>query len=129
MLGVSDLVSIVFEIEGSDRRMIVTVGNGNPGTFYGFDPTEPSKEELESYTGEFYSPELETTYKIYAKNDTLFSHHARHGDFILNLLKMDVLQGEWPLSISKYKRNDKGQIIGFHVSNGRVKNLWFVKQK
>jgi hypothetical protein len=129
MLEVSVEVSVKFEIKGPDRNMIVTVGDGQPGIFYGFEPTEPSKEELESYTGEFYSPELETTYKIYFKNDSLFSHHARHGDYKMKLLKKDVLEGEWPLAISKYKRDVNGQILGISVSNGRVKNLWFEKQK
>jgi len=129
MLGVSDMVSIIFETEEPDRNMIVTVGDGQPGIFNGFDPTEPSIEEQESYTGEFYSPELETTYKIYLKNDSLFYHHSRHGDHEMKVLKKDVLEGEWPLSNSKYKRNEEGSVIGIRVSNGRVKNLWFEKQK
>jgi len=128
MLGVSVVVSVKFEIKGPDRNMIVTVGDGQPGIFNGFDPTEPSKEELESYTGEFYSPELETTYKIYLKNDTLSYHHARHGDFQMKILKKDVLEGEWPLSISKYKRDGTGQVTGIFVSNGRVKNLRFERK-
>ncbi|RLD50384.1 MAG: hypothetical protein DRI97_17120 [Bacteroidetes bacterium] len=129
MADVSDVVSVKFEIKGPDRNMIVTVGDGQPGIFNGFDPTEPSKEELESYTGEFYSQELETTYKIYLKNDSLFYHHARHGDHEMKILKKDVLEGEWPLSNSKYKRNEEDQVTGIRVSNGRVKNLWFEKLK
>jgi hypothetical protein len=129
MVDVSDVVSILFQLKGQDRSMIVTVGDGQPGTFKGFDPSEPTESELEPYTGAFYSPELETTYKIYLKNDSLFYHHARHGDHKMKLLKKDVLEGEWPLSISKYKRNDAGQITGIYISNGRVKNLWFEKQK
>lgn len=129
MVDVSDVVSIQFQLKGQDRNMIVTVGDGQPGIFNGFDPTEPSKEELESYNGEFYSPELETTYKILLKNDSLFYHHARHGDHEMKVLKKDVLEGEWPLSISKYKRNAEGQVTGIRVSNGRVKNLWFEKLK
>jgi len=129
MLGVGDVVSIIFKIKSQDRSMIVTVGDGQPGTFTGFDASEPGKKELESYTGTFYSPELETIYQIYLKNDSLFYHHARHGDKEMNLRKKDVLEGEWPLSISKYKRNEEGQVTGIRVSNGRVKNLWFEKKK
>ena len=92
-------------------------------------PTEPTKSELASYTGKFYSPELETTYEIYLENDTLSYHHARHGDSEMKRIKKDILEGNWPLSISKYKRNDQGEIIGIFVSNGRVRNLWFEKQK
>jgi len=129
MMEVSDVVSVKYKMNGLDRSMIVTVGDGQPGTFIGFEPVEPTREELESYTGEFYSPELETTYKIYLKNDSLSYHHARHGDFQMKLLKKDVLEGKWPLSIAKYKRDGEGQVIGFYVSNGRVKNLWFEKKE
>jgi hypothetical protein len=128
MLQVPDVVSIKFQVKGLERSMIVTVGDGIPGTFNGFEPVEPTKTELESYTGEFYSPELETTYKIYLKNDTLSYHHARHGDFQMKILKKDVLEGEWPLSISKYKRDGTGQVTGIFISNGRVKNLWFERK-
>lgn len=129
MVDVSDVVTVKFTLNGSDRSMIVTVGNGNPGTFYGFDPTEPSKEELESYTGEFYSPELETAYRVYLQNDSLFYHHSRHGDRGMKVLKKDVLEADWPMSFTKYKRNEQGQVTGIRVSNDRVKNLWFEKQK
>jgi len=129
MLEVNDVVSILFQLKGQDRIMIVTVGEGLPGTFKGFDPSEPTKSELESYTGAFYSPELETTYKIYFKNDSLFYHHARHGDHEMKVLRRDVLEGEWPLSIIRFKRNEKDSVTGITVSNGRVINLWFEKQK
>ena len=129
MAEVSDVVKVKFEKTDQGKSMIVTVGEGQPGTFIGFEPVEPTKEELESYAGDYYSPELETTYKICLKSDSLFYHHARHGDHQMNLLKKDVLSGEWPLSIARYKRNEEGQITGILVSNGRVKNLWFEKQK
>jgi hypothetical protein len=46
----------------------------------------------------------------------------------MKILKKDVLEGEWPLSISKYKRDGTGQVTGIFISNGRVKNLWFERK-
>ena len=129
MLEVSVDLKVKFEINGKRKSMIVTVDDGQPSIFYDFEQMLPTKEDLVSYTGEFYSPELETTYDIYLKNDTLSFHHARHGDFKMKILKKDVLEGEWPLIITEYKRNGEGEIIGILVSNGRVRNLWFEKQK
>jgi hypothetical protein len=81
------------------------------------------------YTGQFYSPEFETTYTIYAKDDTLYTHHPRHGDHKMEVLKPDVLEGEYPFAIVKYKRNQNGDVTGVLVSNGRVRNAWFEKVK
>ena len=47
----------------------------------------------------------------------------------MKVLKKDVLEADWPMSLTMYKRNEQGQVTGIRVSNGRVKNLWFEKQK
>lgn len=129
MLEVEVDLKVKFETDGKSKSMIVTVDDSQPSTFYGFKPMLHSKEEMVSYTGKFYSPELETTYDIYIENDTLSYHHARHGDFKMKVIKKDVLEGEWPLAISKFKRDENGEITGIFVTNGRVKNLWFEKQR
>ena len=58
-----------------------------------------------------------------------FYHHARHGEFKMKVLKKNVLESAWPMAITKYKRDKKGEVTGIYVSNGRVRNLWFEKQK
>lgn len=108
--------------------MFVTVNNGKPSIFQNFEVLPITTNDLLSYTGKFYSPELESNYKIYLKNDTLFYHHARHGDFEMKVLKQDILESQWPFSIIKYQREKIGGVTGIYVSNGRVRNLWFEKQ-
>ena len=122
-------LKIKFTINGKQKFMIVKVNNGVPSVFKGFEARTITSEDLLSYTGTFYSPELETSYKIYLEKDTLFYHHARHGDFEMKVLKHDVLESEWPVSITKYKRDKKGSVTGINVSNDRVRNLCFEKQK
>ncbi len=121
-------LKIKFVIDKKQKSMFVTVNNGKPSIFENYEAQTITTKDLLSYTGKFYSPELEATYKIYLKNDTLYSHHARHGDFKIKVLKQDVLEGQWPFHIIKYKRNKKGDVLGIYVSNGRVRNLWFEKQ-
>lgn len=128
MLTATADVKVEFVIDKKQKNMIVTVNNGKPSTYENYEAKTITSKDLLSYTGKFYSPELEATYKIYLKNDTLFSHHARHGDFKIKVLKQDVLEGQWPFYIIKYKRNKKGDVLGIYVSNGRVRNLWFEKQ-
>lgn len=129
MLTTDADLKIKFTINGKLKSMIVTVNNGEPSIFQGFESRTLTTKDLLSYTGEFYSQELETTYNMYLENDTLFCHHARHGEFKMKVLKNNVLESEWPMTITKYKRNKKGEVTGIYVSNGRVRNLWFEKQK
>ena len=63
------------------------------------------------------------------KDDTLYHHHSRHGDAPMKILKEDILEGEWPFNIARVKHNQKGDISGLYVTNGRVRNLWFEKRK
>ncbi len=129
MLTTAADLKVTFETNGKQKSMYVSVNGGKPSVLYDFEARSITTKDLLSYTGTFYSPELETSYKIYLKEDTLFCHHARHGDFKMKVLKQDVLESEWPMAISKYKRDKEGQVIGIYVSNGRVRNLWFEKQK
>jgi CubicO group peptidase (beta-lactamase class C family) len=129
MLTNSADLKIKFVINKKQKSMFVTVNNGKPSIFQNYEAQTITTKDLLSYIGKFYSPELETTYNIYIKNDTLYWHHSRHGDFKMKVLKNDVLEGEWPMLIIKYKRNKKGDVTGIYVSNGRVRNLWFEKQK
>jgi len=129
MLGVTVDLKVKFDLKENQSIMIVTIDDGAPIYSQKYEPTKTTKDELSSYIGEFYSPELETTYIISLENDTLSWHHSRHGDFKMKRIKKDILEGIWPLSITKFKRDEKGNISGILVSNGRVRNLWFKKQK
>ncbi|MCB0836826.1 MAG: beta-lactamase family protein [Bacteroidetes bacterium] len=86
-----------------------------------------SKINLQDYTGKFYSPELESTMDIYLEDNQLMIHHARHGDFPINLVKKDQLEipGFATLDVV---RNKKKKITGVNISNGRARNVWFEKQ-
>jgi len=128
MLGVKSDVKVKFDLRENEPVMSVTIENDEPILAKAYFPNDPNKEELSSYVGEFYSPELETTYIISLENDTLSCHNSRHGDFKMKRIKQDILEGDWPMLIAKYQRDEEGNINGILVSNGRVRNLWFKKQ-
>jgi hypothetical protein len=128
MLGVSDKIIIKFEIVENRNSMITTANDGPPVIFQGFDPMDMNEAPLALYAGNYYSPELETTYRISVKEDTLYYHHSRHGDFPMKIVKKDILEGEWPFNIVRFQRDSESKIKGILVTNGRVRNLWFEKQ-
>lgn len=89
-------------------------------------PFDPKTVNLGEYTGTFYSPELETTYELVVANDTLVSHHQRHDDFKLRPTKVDRFSINILGDLDFYR--EKGKVMGFRASNGRVRNLKFIKQ-
>ena len=127
MFGVPVDLKVKFKISENDKTMIVTVDDGEGSLFKSFEPEDTAEDALAPYIGKFYSPELETTYDIYLEDDTLYYHHARHGNAPMKVLKKDILEGQWPMLIAKYKRDEEGTITGIFVTNGRVRNLWFEK--
>jgi CubicO group peptidase (beta-lactamase class C family) len=89
-------------------------------------PFDPKSVNLSDYTGSFYSPELETKYEFVVVNDTLVSHHQRHDDWKLRATKADQFNINILGNLDFYR--EKGKIAGFLASNGRVRNLKFIKQ-
>jgi len=111
------------EFKPEEKKAEEPQNNNAPPPAPAFDATTV---KLADYTGEYYSPELETTYRLEVKNDTLVSHHQRHDDMKLTPTKADGFNINILGSLDFYR--DKGKVAGFRASNGRVRNLKFVRK-
>jgi CubicO group peptidase (beta-lactamase class C family) len=90
---------------------------------------DPAKINLSEYTGEYYSPELSTTYTIVAESGKLIARHFRTGDVHLTLVKPDQCSGDqWYFGSVEFTRDGYDKINGCKVSTGRVRNLKFEKK-
>ncbi|WP_338791705.1 serine hydrolase domain-containing protein [Bernardetia sp. MNP-M8] len=123
MGGINEKLVIKFDIHSA--KMTLIFANNSTETFEKYEDKLLTLEELKSYTGEFYSSELETFYTITLKDKSLYGYHSRFGEFEIQVLKRDVVS--WSgMAISKYKRN--GNSIGFWVTMNGIRNLWFEKK-
>lgn len=87
-------------------------------------PTDP----LETYSGVFFSPELETFYRLGVEEGELVAHHQRHPATRLAPLGDDAFRGSaWYLRGVEFTRDDDGRIDGLRVSGSRVRNLRFIR--
>jgi CubicO group peptidase (beta-lactamase class C family) len=87
-----------------------------------------ASEILNDLEGMYYSPELETFYKITVKDGKITGFHPRHGSFNMIALEEDALQSDLGIFRTvKILKNGNDRINGLSVSNGRVKNLKFEK--
>ena len=79
---------------------------------------------LQEYTGEFYSQELDTKYKISVKENGLVIKIPRNDDIKLSPFTKDIFTGDFSLQFSRDKKN---KVSGFLLTTGRVRNLSFEK--
>jgi hypothetical protein len=87
------------------------------------------KGDFGALAGTYYSPELDTSYTIEVCDDGLVAHHQRHSDITLKPFGPDEFAGsQWFMGVVKFDRKD-GQVEGFRVSGGRVRNLRFERRK
>jgi CubicO group peptidase (beta-lactamase class C family) len=93
-------------------------------------PFDARSLDLKSYTGTYYSPELQTSYTVELKGDTLVANHIRHDPAPMTPVGTDSFStNAWFMSTIDFVRNAKNEITGLKVSSGRVKNVWFEKRE
>jgi len=85
--------------------------------------------QLTQFAGEYYSPELGTSYTMVLKDGKLIAQHRRHDDISLTELDGDLFSGNrWFFQTVQFTRDDEKRITGFRLTSGRVRNLRFDKQ-
>jgi CubicO group peptidase (beta-lactamase class C family) len=91
------------------------------------EPFSLSADGLREYTGTFYSDGLDTRYYIELADSILVVKHQRHDDFSLEPQSKDIFSGTWFFGRLQFERNSEGNISGFRVNSGRVRNLLFTR--
>jgi CubicO group peptidase (beta-lactamase class C family) len=90
---------------------------------------DPANVDFTQYAGDYYSPELSTTYTLAVESGKLIAKHFRTGDVHLKAIKPDQFNGDqWYFGNIEFVRNGNNTITGCKVSTGRVRNLVFVKK-
>ena len=121
-------IQFVFsELKDGATQMLTVYQNGNITEAKRFIEEDLSNISLSDYVGKYYSPELESTYDILFKDNNLIVHHARHGDFYVQLVDKNTIVIPDVGSIN-IVRDPNNTITGIRISNGRARNVWFVKQ-
>ena len=98
-------------------------------------PVEPAKPELakklvaapplERYLGEFYSEELDATFRFVVKDKALTVLRAQGGDLVLEPVERDVFRARG--ATVRFERDAADNVGGFRVSEGRARGLIFTR--
>jgi CubicO group peptidase (beta-lactamase class C family) len=112
--------------EGVDR-LVVQVGDTElPGRRVAPPALDPVA--LAAYTGDYFSPELETVYRVVTVDGGLVARHVRHGDIALTPVDPDHFAGsQWFFGRVAFDRDEGGVITGFRATGNRVRDLRFVR--
>lgn len=109
-------------------RMVAVVPNGENVPAHRVEPYEPAAADLEEYTGSYYSEELDVTWRLASRDGELSVKIPRNpGRKLKPAIKDFFTIVEDGLGGISFKRNNRGNISGFTVSNGRVIDLKFKK--
>lgn len=80
--------------------------------------------QLQEYKGTFYSPELDTKYKITANETVLLVKISRNEDMEFSPFIKDMFYGNFNILFTRDKKN---KVTGFFLTTGGVRNLYFEK--
>ncbi len=142
MMGVPSEVLVEFDMEGDRPKVLRRFINGEAsGVFTPFDRLQLDPAELAEYEGEYYSPELDTVYileldegKLWFSLEKVRPRSGReaglgHDEGPQELTAMFGETFENPAyGAFTFTRNTAGEVEGFTLQSGRVRNLAFVRQ-
>ena len=90
-------------------------------------PEQLTPEQLAEFEGDYYTEELDATYTIVVSKDRLIAKHRRHDDISLTYAGDHFTGNTWFFPEIRFTQDDTGQIAGFKLTGGRVRNLHFGK--
>ena len=95
--------------------------HGNESKIKRIESSKLVVEELKEYVGGYYSEEIDQTFTFIIKNDSLY-----FANFEMVFAENDKFLTDW--GIFRFKRNKNGNIDGFKLNAGLVRNLWFKRK-
>ncbi len=128
--GVGGPVAVVLNFQKPDPTkaptMSIEVEGQQPVTLEAVEVVTPTASQLAEYVGDYYSDELQATFKITIDGGTLILKRKNSPSLsLLATLKDQFVAG--PGNVT-FIRDEKNRVVGLSVNAGRVTNIRFVKQ-
>lgn len=110
----------------AQRLSIQFPGTNNPDVYQRVAEFRPAPGELAAFAGSYVSREIDPVYRIAVENGSLVLKRLKAKP---EKLEPTIADSFWGLNgILHFQRGPGGQIAGFALNAGRVKNLHFAKQ-
>lgn len=111
---------------GNAMRLTMESPDAAPQVFERYKAVQLAAADAAQYAGSFESSELEARYKIEVKDGRLMLRVNWQEPTTLEPTVRDEFRGPAGVALV-YRRDAKGQVTGFDVFAGRVRNIFFTK--
>jgi hypothetical protein len=114
--------------EGEGAPAVFFHDNRNDATALRKQRPVLTPEQMQEYTGSFYSAELGVLYTVIVRDGGLLMRYPR-GEMPLETTLPDAFAApdRYPVRTIQYTRNTDKTVTGFVINTSRVRNLRFVK--
>ena len=123
------IAPIDFTFESSNPRgsvrLIEKQGEGKPEVFVLVADFVPSASQLKDYAGVYHSEEIEPVYEMKVGQGKLVLYRLKNKPDVLRPITRDLFAGS--LGSIRFTRDAQGEITGFMLGTGRVRNFRFEK--
>lgn len=111
----------------SPRMSLQPPGQDKPDVFERVKEFQPTPTQLAGFTGSYVSEEIEPVYRIVAENGSLCLKRLKSKPEKLEPTIEDYFQG--PDGGIHFQRDSAGNVTGFLLNSGRIKNFRFKKSR
>jgi CubicO group peptidase (beta-lactamase class C family) len=119
--------SVKYDFTKTKTHDLVITFAGTPFYFKRAKFIDPEKVNFKDYVGDFYSQELEVTYRFYLKENISFMSYKDHVDIPIIPVQLDEF-GNNDRTLYRFLRDKHGKISQMELSSdGTVKNIQFKK--
>ncbi|WP_282043458.1 serine hydrolase domain-containing protein [Winogradskyella flava] len=127
--GDNENIQALFTKNKKGESIAILVNGEEVELYSKYAPKEYSAKELNEFTGNYYSKELNTSYFLEVRDEILIISHPKMDTFRLQPIKLDSFVGSsWQFRSIEFKRDKSNQINSFRISSGRAQNVLFEKQ-
>jgi len=129
--GASTASTLQFGRDERNRKTMAFVYDGEaPQVFTEYEPRSYVGNELDQFTGAYYSEELFTLYNLNVNDGVLSAENRRGTRATFRPVMTDTFAGSrYAFSTIKYVRDQDDQIVGMVVTNPGAKGILFEKIK
>ena len=120
-------VDLTFDApKGTDpARLTVKYADGKPDIHSEVVPFTPTEADLKPYTGAYSSQEIDPLYTFTIENGKLVLHRLKADPDVLVPVTPELFLAS--VGSIRFTHGDKGEITGFKLSTGRIRNMRFTK--
>jgi hypothetical protein len=117
---------LVYRREDGRVRDVIVVGDGDTTVYEPMIAAAPSAAQLASYAGSYWSDELETRFKVVARDGGLVLQQRLGTDTKLTPTYEDAFTS--PSGSIIFTRDEQGAVTGFGIWAGRIRNVRFRRE-